>query len=137
MPGRKSSIHERLNAVQDELDRFFPTCGASITDECEMDNFDFPDSLIQLLNPQLEATERALNVLLGKMKADEGLRQNLLPLDVESITQTIFEAKKYAYFIGVIVGLRMMEASRESINDLLFDPKKSLEPGKIRQERDR
>jgi hypothetical protein len=137
MPSRKSSIHERINAVQDKLDQLFPACGASLEYACEMGNFASLESLIYLLNPELQVTERVLNVLIGRMKADEELRQSLLPLDLESITQSIFEAKKYAYFIGVIVGLRMMEASRESINDLLFDPKKSLEPGKIRQERDR
>jgi len=128
-----SSIQERINAVQDELDRFFPARGGSLKDAAEMGGFDFMDSLIQLLNPQLVATEQTLKVLVEGIKADEKPSENLFSMDVESIAQTIFEAKKCAYLIGVIVGLRMMEASRQSINDLLFDSNKFLIPGNIQK----
>jgi hypothetical protein len=66
--------------------------------------------------------------MLRNTKGVEEVYPNRPPLDLGSVAVAIDEAKKYAYLIGVIVGLRMMGASRESISDLLFDSKKHLTP---------
>lgn len=90
-----------------------------------MADFDL-DALVHLVSPELEVTDRALNAMLRNSKGVED--PNCPPLDLGSIAVAIYEAKRCAYLIGVNVGLRMMGASRENIDDLLFDSKKSLEP---------
>jgi hypothetical protein len=123
----QTPIQERLNALQDELDRILSADAASKKDIVNLADFDL-EGLVHLVTPQLEAIDRALNGMLRNTKGFEEVYPNRPPLDLGSIAVAIYEAKKCAYLIGVIVGLRMMGTSRESINDLLFDSKKYLEP---------
>ncbi len=119
----QTSTQERLNALQDELDRIL----SAKKDIIKSAEFDL-DALVHLLSPELEAIDRALNGMLRNTKGVEEVYPNRPPLGLGSIAIAIYEAKRCAYLIGVNVGLRMMGASRENIDDLLFDSKKSLEP---------
>src|SRR6266850_2867599 len=119
----QTSTQERLNALQDELDRIL----SAKKDIIKSAEFDL-DALVHLLSPALEAIDRALNGMLRNTKGVEDVYPNRPLLGLGSITGAIYEAKRCAYLIGVNVGHRMMGASRENIDDLLFDSKKSLEP---------
>ena len=114
---------ERLNALQDELDRIL---SAKKTLSNRLSSTWMRSSTF--LAPELEAIDRALNGMLRNTKGVEEVYPNRPLLGLGSITGAIYEAKMCAYLIGLNVGLRMMGASRENIDDLLFDSRKSLEP---------
>ena len=59
----QTSTQERLNALQDELDRIL----SAKKDITKLAEFDL-DALVHLLSPELEAIDRALNGMLRNTK---------------------------------------------------------------------
>lgn len=124
----QSPFQQRFNALQDELDRILGVGADSKRNIARLADFDL-DALVHLISPELEAIDRRLNILIRNVETIEEVHPNRSRPDLRSIALAICEAKKSAYLIGVNVGLRMMGASRESIDDLLFNPGKSLKSG--------
>jgi hypothetical protein len=113
----QTPIQERLNALQDELDRILSAGAASKKDLVNLADFDV-EGLVHLVTPQLEAIDRALNAMLRNTKGFEEVYPNRPPLDLGSIAVAIYETKKCAYLIGLIVGLRMILESAVGFYDV-------------------